>query len=129
MGIWIQGQQDREQNHQEQLNQRVRRTSSETQQRLKPFQIEALTQSVIDLRQAWLIAQQVGHLADQLRQIPPQLLELADQFRNQQLPKQSPGQDQNPQHDRQGLGALQWGSLLNLNNQHIQGDGYNHGAE
>ena len=129
MGAWIQGQQDREQHHQEQLNQRVRCTSCEPQQRLKSFQIEALPQSVIQLRQARLTAQQVGHLADQLRQIPSQLLKLADQFRHQQLPQQHPGQDQNPQYGRHGLGALQWGSLLNLNNQHIQGYGHHHGAK
>ena len=85
MGTWIQGQQDREQGHQEQLNQRIRRTACKAQQWLKPFQVEALTQRFIQLRQAWLAAQQIRHLAEQLRQITTQLLELADEFRYQQL--------------------------------------------
>ena len=86
-------------------------------------------EGLIQRSQLGISSQPSGKLVDQLGEILPQLLGLGDQFRQQQLADQQTCQQQTRQHGEQGLGSGQTASVLQLMDEHIQGDGHDHCTE
>ena len=133
MGGGIQGQQDGQQDHQQHLDQRVRRSSRHSQQltphRLQIFRTHTSTEGLIQRGESGIVPEPSRQFVDQLWEVLPQLLDLGDQFRQQQLANDQTCQQQTRQYDQQGLGAGQTAAVLELMDQHIQGNGHNHGSE
>ena len=133
MGPRIQGQKNRQQGHQQHLHQGIGGSPGNTQQlaahRLKIVPTQAGADGLVEGFELGVIAQQAGQLVDQFGQITAELLNLGDQFRQQQLPDHKPRQQQRCQDHHQGLGASQAAAALELIDQNIQRHGHHHRAE
>ena len=133
MGSGIEGQQNRQEGHQQHLHQGIGGSPGNTKQlpshRLEIVRTQAGADGLIEGFELGVVAQQAGELADQFGKIIPELLNLSDQFRQQQPPDQKPGQQQCGQNHHQGLGTTQAASALKLIDQDIKRHCHHNGSE